>query len=342
MPCTVVVGGQFGSEGKGKVTSLLASKVSAPWVVRCGGPNSGHTSLFNGKDTVLRQLPSGLDQPGAKAIIPAGAVVDEKIIIDEIERHAIRKEDVVVDRRAILLKNSDRGWEKENLKHISSTCSGTGCAQYRRLTRSNDVLFASDSKLLSSHARVETVAPIIHEYYDKGGNILIEGSQGFGLSLFHGYEYPYVTSRDTTASGFITEAGLSPKQVDSIILVIRTFPIRTGRNGKLPNEISWDDVQDISGAPQPCYEIASVTKRPRRVGDFDIEAIRFACMYNRPTAIAIMGMDRIDNGNQGKTKSSHLTQKAHKFIKCVEDHTNVPVLIVGTGFKSNEVIWLKQ
>ncbi len=59
MPATIVVGGQYGSEGKGKVVALLASRLTSPWLVRCGGPNSGHTVRIDGKDVVLRQVAAG-------------------------------------------------------------------------------------------------------------------------------------------------------------------------------------------------------------------------------------------------------------------------------------------
>lgn len=342
MSCTVVVGGQFGSEGKGKVTALVSSTLSKPWVVRCGGPNSGHTSSFNGKETVLRQLPSGIGYNGAKALIPAGAIVDEQLLLNEIRSLNIQKEQVIVDPRAILLLDVDRDWEKANLRHISSTCSGTGAATIRRLTRPKNLALAGDSKILDTCVRLEPIAPLIHDYLDNGGDVILEGSQGFGLSLYHGYEFPFVTSRDTTASGFIMEVGLSPKQVDSIIMVIRTNPIRTGKNGTLPNETTFEEIQSLSCAPKTYYEKASVTNRPRRVGFFDVNAVKQACMYNRPSYLAIMGMDRLDNKNYGIKDFSKLSEKALSFIEYVEEETNVPVILVGTGFDSKEAIWIPK
>ena len=73
--------------------------------------------------------------------------------------------------------------------------------------------------------------------------VVIEGTQGFGLSLYHGGHYPKATSRDTTAGTFVGEAGLSPLDVDDVKMVIRTFPIRVaGDSGELPNETTWKAV----------------------------------------------------------------------------------------------------
>ena len=84
MPCTVVVGGQYGSEGKGKVVALLSLKLDRPWLVRCGGPNSGHTVTIDGHDTVLRQIPSCPDHPRATFCIAAGCAIDETVLLGRI------------------------------------------------------------------------------------------------------------------------------------------------------------------------------------------------------------------------------------------------------------------
>src|SRR5207302_4496889 len=128
---------------------------------------------------------------------------------------------------------------------------GTGAALVHRMLRSGDVRLVKDSLKLASRVRVESVAPLLHGHLDRGGDVFVEGTQGFVLSLLHGPEYPYVTARDTTAAGFAMEVGLSPRQVDEIIMVVRTFPIRVGgRSGPLNGETTWEEVQQVSGAPE--------------------------------------------------------------------------------------------
>jgi len=185
------------------------------------------------------------------------------------------------------------------------------------------------------------VAPLLHSCLDRGDDVIVEGTQGFGLSILHGPYYPFLTARDTTAAGFAMEVGLSPRWVDSIIMVIRTFPIRVGGNsGPIGEEITWKDVQRISGAPQLMQEYTSVTKRMRRVAHFDIEMVKMACKYNRPTSLAIMGLDRLDYNNYGVKDISDLTEEAMSFIHFLENETNVSVALVGTGFNTHEAIFL--
>src|SRR5438067_304471 len=107
MPVTVVVGGQFGSEGKGKVVTLLAETLSAPWVVRCGGPNSGHTTSVKGAERVLRQLPAAMSNPGAMLGIAAGCVIDEQVLVDEILTCGVERRLLIIDPRAVLLEEAD-------------------------------------------------------------------------------------------------------------------------------------------------------------------------------------------------------------------------------------------
>lgn len=341
MPCTIVVGGQYGSEGKGKVVSLHSSSLDKPWVVRCGGPNAGHTTSINGKDTVLRQVPAGASNPEAMLLLAAGCAVDIDVLLHEVSMLKLGRNRIVVDPRAVLVEDIDRHSEVEASKTIGSTASGTGAALIRRMNRLHNVRLAKHSARLQEYVRVESVAPLLHSCLDNKQHVIIEGTQGFGLSLLHGPHYPYLTARDTTASGFAMEVGLSPRQIESIIMVIRTFPIRVGGNsGPIGEEISWEDIKNISGAPEVVPEYTSVTKRLRRVAHFDIEAVKTACKYNRPTSLAIMGLDRLDYGNYRAKNSSHLTEEALSFVRLLENEANIPVEIVGTGFTTNEAIFL--
>ena len=342
MPCTIVVGGQYGSEGKGKVVSLYSSSLDKPWIVRCGGPNSGHTTSINGKDTVLRQVPAGASNPEAMLLLAAGCAVDIDVLLHEVSMLKLGRNRIVVDPRAVLVEDIDRHCEVEASKTIGSTASGTGAALIRRMLRPHDIRLARDSAKLQKHVRVESVAPLLHSCLDNGSHVVIEGTQGFGLSLLHGPYYPYLTARDTTASGFAMEVGLSPRQIDSIIMVIRTFPIRVGGNsGPMGEEITWEDVHGISGSPEPIPEYTSVTKRLRRVARFDIEAVKSACKYNRPTSLAIMGLDRLDYRNHRISNISDLTEEAKQFIQNIEQETDVSVELVGTGFETKEAFFLK-
>jgi adenylosuccinate synthase len=339
MPATIVVGGQFGSEGKGKVVALLASRAEAPWLVRCGGPNSGHTVTIQGRDVVLRQVPSCSEPSRATFLLSAGCAIDEAVLLRELDLLGIPRDRIVVDPRAVIVTDQDRENERRSLKDIASTCSGTGSAMARRLLRAGDVMLAGDSDVLAKRCRIQTIAPLLHEQLDLGSEVIIEGSQGFALSLLHGDKYPFVTSRDTTASGFASEVGLAPRMIDRVVVVVRTFPIRVGGpSGPFHSEISWERICELSGAPTVVPEFTSVTRKLRRVAHFDLDAVKRACDYNRPTSLAVMGLDRLDYKNQGVTKPNLLSQSAKRFLKEVEDVTGVPVEFGGTGFGTFDVV----
>ena len=339
MPATIVVGGQYGSEGKGKVVALLASRLDLPWLVRCGGPNSGHTVTIDGSDVILRQIPCCAEPQKATFCISAGCAIDEDVLLGEISMLDIDRSRIIVDPRAVIVTEQDRETERRELRGIASTCSGNGAALIRRMTRQADVPLAKDSSPLRARCRIETVAPLLHDALQRGADVIVEGSQGFALSLLHGPDYPFATSRDTTAAGFAMEVGLSPRHIDNIVVVVRTFPIRVGgTSGPFAGEISWEDIRRASGAPTAFPEYTSVTKRLRRVAKFDLDAVRLACQYNRPTGLAVMGLDRVDYDNTAVPAVDDLTTRAREFLRTLELATGVPVQFVGTGFGTFEAI----
>jgi adenylosuccinate synthase len=338
MSVTIVVGGQYGSEGKGKVVALLAKASDSPWLVRCGGPNSGHSVTIDGKPLIMRQVPSCAEPEKATFCVAAGCVVDEEILLRELDLLKIPRDRIIVDPRSVLVAEEDRIAEAGSLVRIGSTCSGTGAALLRRMSRAKGVRLSKDSAAINTRCRVETVATLLHRRIEEGGDLIVEGTQGFALSLLHGPDYPYVTSRDTTASGFAMEIGLSPRQITKIVMVIRTFPIRVGgTSGPFANEFSWEHIQAISGAPEVIPEYTSVTKRLRRVARFDLDLVKLACKYNCPTSLAVMGLDRLDYANTEIKHFHKLTPKAHEFLDSLELATGVPIEIVGTGFETFDV-----
>lgn len=337
MPSTIVVGSQYGSEGKGKVVALTAGVVGESFVVRCGGPNSGHTVWIGKERIVLRQVPAAAGNPNTLLMLSAGCAIDEEVLLAEISRLSLPRERIVVDPRAVLVTQADRDAEREIVQGIASTGSGTGAALIRRISRISDRCLVGASDRLRALVRVEPVAPILHAHMDKGGHVIVEGTQGFSLSLFHGPGYPHVTSRDTTAAGFASEVGLSPRQVDEIVMVVRTFPIRVGGpSGLLPGELTWEQVREESAAPSTIPEYTSVTGRLRRVAAFDLEAVKTASRYNCPTSLAVMGIDRLDYQNHGALGYHQLTPKARAFLAVLERECSTPIGWVGTGFETEE------
>lgn len=330
MPVTVVVGGQFGSEGKGKVAHFFAKEQKATVAVRVGGTNSGHTVIDpSGVALVFRQLPTAALLPHVTCVLGAGSYIDLDVLFDELARVGLSEDRLRIDPNAMLITEHERLEEKNShlRESIGSTLSGTGAAVRRRIERSNSVRLAKHEDRL--YQFVKPVVPFLREKLAEKERVIIEGTQGFGLSLLHSIDYPYVTSRDTTAAAFIAEAGLSPLDVDEIVLVLRAFPIRIGGNsGHLPYEVDWQTVSSESGSSLPLVEHTSVTRSVRRVGRFDDDVVRQAIMVNRPTCIVLNHLDYVDFSCHD---SNVLSEKASRFVDEVEACIGVAVDYVGFG-----------
>lgn len=348
MPVYVVVGGQYGSEGKGRIVHDLLTcrqnpnRTSPMMTVRCGGPNSGHTTTVAGQQVIFRQLPSGIGVPRTIAILPAGAVVNYDLLLEEIAMletlEGVRFDPgrLFVDRRAVLTDPADSTGELASIRGaIGSTASGNGNALIRRMRRIREqcTLVEDLSAIKTSMFTVCNTAELLQVQAHRFGDIVIEGNQGFGLSLLHGTEWPFVTSRDTTASGFLSECGLPPRRDTYVIVVMRTFPIRVaGNSGPLRNELTWEQVAEIGQWPNVVDEMTSVTKKVRRVGLWDRDLARKACMANNPSWIALMGMDRYRYEDLNKTDYKDLCEASQQFVRVVEaDCFGVPVKWIGTS-----------
>jgi len=330
MPVTVVVGGQFGSEGKGKVTYYLAQEIGASVAVRVGGSNSGHTVINSlGEPVVFRQLPTPSLLPDIICVLPAGSYLDVNVLMAEVERTGLSPDRLLIDPNAVIITNEERHMEQSGtLKaSIGSTTSGTGAAVKRRIGREHTCRFAKHETLLRKF--IKPTIPFMRAQLNIGSRIIIEGTQGFGLSLLHSDDYPYVTSRDTTAAGFVSEAGLSPLDVDDVVMVLRAFPIRVGGNsGPLPGEIDWPTLSSESGSSTPIIEYTSVTHSIRRVARFHPDVVRKAISVNRPTRIVLNHLDYID---ASCLELDTLPEKLVRFVNGVESSLAIKITYLGFG-----------
>jgi len=338
MGAEVLVGGQFGSEGKGKVAAYLAPEHDMS--IRTGGPNAGHTIEHEGKIYKLQTIPCSFINQNCLLAIGAGAVIDLEILNREIAECGITPNRLIIDPQAGIIDPQHVQSEIELKGRIGSTGKGVGAAVAAKTLRTPNFRVARDIKDL--HQYLEDVSKYANDFIDSGKKVFLEGTQGFGLSLHHGI-YPFVTSRDVTAGTICGDAGISPKSVDEIIMVLRTYPIRVaGNSGPLLNEIDWETVTKQSGYPAPLIERTTVTKNVRRVAEFDMELVKRAAMINRPTQVALMFIDYIDYQNYGKRNYDDLTPKSHDFVKKVEDETGIPITLIGTGPNNADIIDLRS
>jgi len=318
MAITVVVGAQYGSEGKGKVVHYLARTASErPMVVRVGGPNSGHTVVRrNGDRLVLRQLPTPALIPGVRCVIGAGSYILPDLLANEVAEVRLSRGRLAIDPAAVVITADLVAAERESRlrERIGSTESGTGAAVAQRVRRDTDIMFAKDYKPLRQW--VQDTHEIMRRHLSAGGQLLVEGTQGYGLSVMRGEEYPFVTSRDTTAAGCIAEAGLSPLDVSDVVLVSRAFPIRVpGSSGPLRHEIGWQAVTEEGQHDHPILEYTSVTHSVRRVARVDPVLLRRAISVNQPTRIVLNHLDYLDHRS---CISSDITPTIAEFIERLE------------------------
>jgi adenylosuccinate synthase len=329
MPLSVVVGGQFGSEGKGKVAYKIACEKNAAAVVRVGGTNSGHTAVDDrGNVRALRQLPASVLAPNTLAVLPPGALVDPKIFLDEVALLGLAPDRIALSPFASVISSEDREVEHSSglIDEIGSTGSGTGAALIRRIGRRAGTLLASHYDELKPFLR--DTSALMRGFLDQGRWIVIEGSQGFGLSLLHGGYYPHATSRDTSAAAFVGEAGLSPLDVREVILVLRAHPIRVaGNSGPLENETNWKDVAQGAGLPSDYQELTTATRKVRRVGLFEANIVRRAIEVNQPTAIVLNHFDYVDPA----IRENGISVKAIASLRKIEADIGRQVDFIGAG-----------
>ncbi|MBZ5547978.1 MAG: adenylosuccinate synthetase [Acidobacteriia bacterium] len=349
MSLWVIVGGQFGGEGKGKISAFITRQEEIDICIRCGGPNSGHTFVAeDGSTVLLRQLPTGYIRPETRLLVPAGALVDLTVLKYELDSLRLDPKRVGVDRNAMIIEQSDRDRESQlGLRdRLSSTLCGVGSAVARRALRSADVKLAGqvahDVTWLAD--LVTDVSEEANVALDCGKKVLVEGTQGFGLSLYHTDCYPKATSRDTTAAGFLSEVGLSPMLVSEIVVVFRTFPIRVAgeQAGPINDEIDWDILRQESGYPHPIQEMTTVSKKVRRVGRFDWELAAHAVRYNRPTRLALNGLDYISYRDSNASDWITLSSQSKEFVRQLSSRSTTSVNLIGVGPRLANILALSS
>ena len=329
MPSTVVVGGFFGDEGKGKVISYLAKKDNPSIVVRGGaGPNAGHTIKDGDTTYKVRMLPSGFLNKNARVMIGPGVVVNPDVFFKEIQEYDVSGRAFLDKHCGIIEQNHLDQDSKGRLKDkIGSTGSGTGPANAERAMRT--LKMAKDIESLSSY--VIDVPDEVNSALKDQKNVLIEGTQGTHLSLWHG-TYPFVTSKDVTASGICADIGIGPKRVDEVLVVFKAYLTRVG-TGPMPNELSAKETEQKGWA-----EFGTVTGRPRRAAEFDFELAQRAIMLNSATQLSITKLDVRFPECAGIKSESELSSEAKSFIKNIEDKLKIPVTLIGTGPFVNDII----
>ncbi|MGI9012094.1 MAG: adenylosuccinate synthetase [Nitrososphaeraceae archaeon] len=330
MPCNIVVGGFFGDEGKGKIVAYLVKKDIISLAARGGvGPNAGHTFNLNGQTFKVRMLPSAAFNVNTNLAIGAGVLVDPKILLNEISTFHAHDRTFVDPHCGIIkedhiLQDSTESFLKDK---IGTTGTGTGPANSDRALRK--LSLAMDCSEIKNY--LNDVSCMIHSVLDKKNNVLLEGTQGTYLSLYHG-GYPFVTSKDVTASSVCADVGIGPKYIDEVLVVFKSYVTRVG-GGPLENELGKEETQK-----RGWLEYGSVTGRERRSSPFNIELAKRAIRLNGGTSFALTKLDVLFPECAGVTDYSKLSLPSKRFVEEIEAELGLKAELIGTGAEVDAVI----
>ncbi|MHA1409384.1 MAG: adenylosuccinate synthetase [Candidatus Odinarchaeia archaeon] len=335
MGCTVLVGGHFGDEGKGKIISHLALSDNPSIIARSGvGPNAGHTVEYQGVKYKLRMLPSGFIAKDARILIGPGVLVNPDIIASELEVTKIHNR-LGIDRHCAIIEPKHIEADKKDA-HLSGKVgtTGTGCgpANVDRVKRISKL--AQD---IPSLEKFLTDVPLeINTALDNGENVLIEGTQGTFISLFHFYSWPYCTSKDVCAAAACSDVGVGPTRVDDVVVVFKAYTTRVG-GGPLPNELSEEEAKK-----RGWFETGTVTGRKRRASPFNFELAKRSVMLNGATQVAITKLDVVFPESKNAKTFEELPKEAQDFVNKVEETVKKPVTMLGIGPAANEIIDMRK
>ena len=335
MPNTIVVGAQWGDEGKGKIVDFLTETTDV--VARAqGGNNAGHTVISGGTKYVLHLIPSGILWPTKLNVIGNGVVLDPIGLCEEIAKLrgqglTITPDNLIISDCAHLAMPYHKGLDKAREaqrgdRKIGTTGRGIGpsysdkvertglrgsdlrnpdalCAEVAaRIAMHNEFIVSqgieavnADEVLPQLHAAATQLAPHIantvialHEAHEAGKSILFEGAQGTYLDIDHG-TYPFVTSSNTTAGGACTGSGIPPRFITDVVAVAKAYTTRVGSGPFITENDAFGDMLHGMGR-----EFGATTGRARRCGALDMVLLRYSCMINGASELAITNLDGLD------------------------------------------------
>jgi adenylosuccinate synthase len=284
--------------------------------------------VYKDKKYALHMVPSTFVYEKSRLLIGPGVNVHVGQLLKEIEETGV-KDRVGVDPQCSVIEEKHSAMDKSSAhsKGLGTTGWGVGPAQEERARRTGKI--ASDIPELKPY--LTDVASEVNVAIDAGKNVLLEGTQGLMLSLFFG-TYPYVTSRDTTASAICAEAGVGPTKVDTVLLVCKSFITRVG-TGPLPGELSKEEA-----VKRGWFEIAAGTGRERRSAPFNFDLAKRAAMINGATEVAITKLDVLFPECKSAMSFERLPSEAKEFITKIEATTGAPVTIIGTGASVFDIV----
>lgn len=248
MPKTIViVGMQFGDEGKGKIIDFLTEK--ADLIARFnGGNNAGHTVVVKNDVFKFHLIPSGIIHKNKLNMMGNGMAIDPKVIVSEIEDlerrgYNISEKNLIISGNAHIIKEKHVEEDVLTGTKIGTTAMGIGPCYTDKAARKGlriiDYIKEDNKYAKRLRPLVKDTSLIINQYLEDGKNILLEGAQGTLLDIDHG-TYPYVTSSSVVAGGACTGLGIGPTKIDAVIAVAKAYITRVG-SGPLVTELGTEE-----------------------------------------------------------------------------------------------------
>jgi len=335
---TVIVDAFWGYGGKGAVGAWLAYILNATMAFRgCGGPGAEHGIFFQNKYIKTNQLPLSFLLQGCDVGLGPGTAVDPVKLFEEIERFQLRPDQVKIDPRCPIVTREHIRLEKNNanMKKIGSTFSGMGRCMSDAVLRT--ATLAKDVPELKQY--IGDVPSLVNEIASKQ-NVILESSQGFGLSRYFGFDN-YVTSVDVTTGSVIAGVGLDWSLINKVILVVKALPTRegTGPMGDV-EEFTLDEMKKL-GISEVSSIINPETGKQqirRKAKSIDWNILKKAAMVNGATEVALTFTEHFDPEVNNVNKWSKLTKKVRELIEKIEEVTNAPVTMVNTGKPFNSFV----
>jgi adenylosuccinate synthase len=311
----VVIGAQWGDEGKGKIVDYLAKE--AQIIVRfSGGANAGHTIVIGDQEYALHLIPSGILYPDKMVVLGAGMVIDPVALFSEIEMLRERGVDtsgriLISDRAQIVLPRYiqiDKERDLARKKPIGTTGRGIGITYSMKSDRDGirladlswkekmDGVDQADREFLEPYTeKLLAMAVDLSVYltHHRNSQILFEGAQGTLLDLDLG-TYPYVSSGISCAAGAAIGGCVGPRALDKVLGVFKAYSTRVG-NGPFPSEFYAGSEDELCRfVRETGREYGVTTGRPRRCGYLDLVALRYACFTNSVDSLVMTHLDVYD------------------------------------------------
>jgi len=337
-----VIGGQYGSEGKGLVVSKIWHLYRNH--VRVGAANAGHTGWINGNKLVSQQLPMAAwahknADSDVNCYVGPGAVISLDILKREIEETGIPSKNLFIDYRAHVITEDqiEREGRTDLADRIGSTSTiareGIGTATSDRVMRSASCVTVDEVADLAIYA---ADVPFLLNAED---SILLEGTQGTGLSLTTG-QFPYTTSRNTTATGLMSDAGIPATRLERSIGVFRTFPIRVaGNSGPFFPDSMEIDFDDLGVEP----ERTTVTKLQRRIATWSAQQLEYSALLNGMTHAYVTFLDYEIPSLFGKESFEDLDANDHDKIDAfIGRFSRAGIELMGFGTGPQSLIPLRD